>query len=168
MAYDKRPGAATLYRLDPDGSVHVVLEHVTISNELDWSPDDTRAYYNDTPTHRIAVFDYDSESGLTGERPFVEMSGRPDGLTVDAEGGVWVALSGGGAVHRYTPEGVLDAVIELPTPKVTACTLGGANLDEVFITTSREGLKPGEDPIAGSLFKASVGISGLPVREFAG
>ncbi|MGI8405762.1 MAG: SMP-30/gluconolactonase/LRE family protein [Thermomicrobiales bacterium] len=168
MAYDKRPGAASLYRLDPDRSVRVVLAHVTISNGLEWSPDGSLAYYNDTPTQRISVFDYDRETGLTGERSFVEMSGRPDGLTVDAEGGVWVALSGGGAVQRYTSQGKLDMVIELPTPKVTACTFGGPDLDQVFITTSREGLQPGEDPIAGSLFRANVGVSGLPVREFAG
>jgi sugar lactone lactonase YvrE len=94
--------------------------------------------------------------------------GRPDGLTVDAEGGVWVALNKGGAVHRYTVDGVLDEVIELPTAMVTACAFGGQNLDELFITTSREGLQSGDDPVAGSLFRAAVGVRGLPVREFAG
>ena len=89
-------------------------------------------------------------------------------MTVDEEGGVWVALANGGAVRRYTPAGVLDEVIEVPAKKVTACTFGGPNLDELFITTSREGLEPGEDPLAGSLFRAEVGVAGLPVREFAG
>ena len=93
---------------------------------------------------------------------------RPDGLTVDAEGGVWVALNGSGVVHRYTPAGVLDEVVHLPTPKVTACTFGGPGLDQLFITTSREGMAPDDDPLAGSLFRAEVGVSGLPVREFAG
>ncbi|MDQ4105191.1 MAG: SMP-30/gluconolactonase/LRE family protein, partial [Actinomycetota bacterium] len=103
MAYDQRPGAGALYRLDPDRSVCVVLRHVTVSNGLEWSPDGSRAYYNDTPTHRIDVFDYDRDAGLTGRRPFVHLpgDGDPDGLTVDSEGGVWVALYGGGAVHRY-------------------------------------------------------------------
>jgi sugar lactone lactonase YvrE len=171
MAYDQRPGAGALYRLDPDGSVRAVLEKVTISNGLEWSPDGSRAYYNDTPTHRIDVFDYDGESGLTGRRSFAEVAaeaGGPDGLTVDEEGGVWVALYGGGVVRRYTPDGVLDEVIEVAAKKVTACTFGGADLDQLFITTSREGLEPGEDPLAGSLFRAVVGIAGLPVREFAG
>jgi sugar lactone lactonase YvrE len=172
MAYDERPGAGALYRLDPDGSVRVVLENVTISNGLEWSPNGSRAYYNDTPTQRIDVFDYeDSESGLSRRRPFAEIQvedGAPDGLTVDEEGGVWVALYGGGSVRRYTPDGVLDEVIEVPANLVTACTFGGSGLDQLFITTSREGLEPGEDPLAGSLFRATVGVAGLPVREFVG
>ena len=85
MAYDKRPGAGKLYRLDPDGSIRVVLEGVTISNGLDWSPDGSLAYYNDTDTFGVDVFDYDGETGLSGRRRFVELGeARPDGLTVDA------------------------------------------------------------------------------------
>ncbi|MFF5522586.1 SMP-30/gluconolactonase/LRE family protein [Streptomyces coeruleorubidus] len=171
MAYDKRPSAGTLYRLAPDGSVTVILTGVTISNGLEWSPDGAQAYYNDTPTQRITVFDYDFESGLTGQRTFVTVPGeawRPDGLTVDAQGGVWVALNYGGAVRRYSPAGVLDEVIELPARKVTACTFGGPHLDELFITTSRENLEPSQDPLAGSLFRARVDVAGLPAREFAG
>ena len=167
MANDKRPGAATLYRLDPDRSVHVVLDGVTISNGLDWSPDGTRAYYNDTDTYRTDVFDYDPESGLTGRRSFADTPGhRPDGLTVDAEGGVWVAYPHEGKVRRYAAEGALDAVVELPTVKATACTFGGPALDELYVTTSRENVEG--DPIAGSLFRAAVGVKGLPTREFAG
>jgi sugar lactone lactonase YvrE len=170
MAYDKRPGAAAVHRLDPDGTTEVVLEQVTISNGLDWSPDGALAYYNDTDTHRTDVFDYALETGLTNRRPFVRHGDemRPDGLTVDAEGGVWVALNGAGAVHRYSPEGALEAVVELPVAKVTACTLGGAGLATLFITTSREDLPPDVEPPAGSLFSAEVGVSGLPTREFSG
>jgi sugar lactone lactonase YvrE len=168
MAYDKQPGAAALYRLDPDRSVRVVLENVTVSNGLDWSPDGSLAYYNDTDTHRTDVFDYDMDSGLSGRRPFAEIPGRPDGLTVDAEGGVWVALSDGGQVRRYSAEGAVEFVIELPVTKVTACAFGGPRLDELFITTSREGLAVSAEPQAGSLFRAVPGVTGLPVREFAG
>jgi len=169
MAYDKEPGAGALYRLDPDGTVRVVLESVTISNGLEWSPNGFLAYYNDTDTSRVDVFDYDREAGLTGRRTFVETPElRPDGLTVDAEGGVWVAFANAGAVRRYTAAGALDEVVELPTRKVTACTFGGPQLDELYITTSREGLDPGADALAGSLFRADVGVTGLPVREFAG
>jgi sugar lactone lactonase YvrE len=171
MAYDQLPGAGALYRLDPDGSVRVVLENVTISNGLEWSPDGSRTYYNDTFTQRIDIFDYDGESGLTGRRPFAEMpaeAGGPDGLTIDEQGGVWVALYGGGAVRRYTPEGILDEVIEVPAKMVTACTFGGQDHSQLFITTSREGLGDGEDPLAGSLFRAAVGVAGMPVREFVG
>lgn len=170
MAYDRTAGAGALHRLDPDRSVHTVLQGITISNGLDWSPDGSRAYYVDTETGRIDLFDYAYETGLTARRAFVEVpaeDGRPDGLTVDAEGGVWVALNRGSAVRRYTASGAVDEIVELPVHKVTACTFGGPRLDELYITTSREDLAPEEEPAAGSLFRASVGISGLPAREFA-
>src|SRR4051794_652936 len=97
MAYDQHPGAASLYRLAPDGNVAVALDAVTVSNGLEWSPDGGVAYYNDTATYSIAVFDYDRDAGLTGRRVLAKLDHRPDGLTVDAEGGVWTALSDGGA-----------------------------------------------------------------------
>jgi sugar lactone lactonase YvrE len=171
MAYDRTRGAGALYRLDPDGSIHVVFAHVTISNGLEWSPDGSRVYYNDTETYRVDVFDYDRDEGLSNRRAFVHVprsDGRPDGLTVDVEGGVWVALNQSGTVRRFTPAGALDAIVEVPPRQVTACTFGGERLDQLFITTSRENLPPGEDPLAGSLFRAEVGVRGRPVREFAG
>jgi len=172
MAYDQRPGAASLYRLDADLSVSVALEGVTVSNGLEWSPDGSLAYYNDTATYQTAVFDYDADAGLNNRRVFVDLSDeekRPDGLTVDEQGGVWVALSNGGAVRRYAPDGALDEVVEVPARKVTACTFGGPDLDQLFITTSQENIDTGTDPLAGSLFRAyEVGVRGLPVREFAG
>ncbi|WP_217913933.1 SMP-30/gluconolactonase/LRE family protein [Miltoncostaea marina] len=163
-----RPGAAALHRLDPDGDVRVVVEGLTVSNGLDWSPDGALAYHNDTPSRAIAVYDYDREAGLTGRRVLARLDHLPDGLTVDAEGGVWTALFDGGAVRRYSPRGELDAVIELPARQVTACAFGGAALDELYITTSREGLGPADDPLAGALFRAEPGVRGLPAREFAG
>jgi sugar lactone lactonase YvrE len=171
MAYDKRPGGGSVFRLDPDGKVSVVLEGVTISNGLDWSPDDSLAYYIDTMTYEVSVFDYDREQGLTGRRKFVETppgGGGPDGLVVDEEGGVWVAFFGGSAVHRYTSQGALDEVVEVGARQVTACTFGGPDLDRLYITTSREDLDPGDDPLAGSLFTVVPGVRGLPVRTFAG
>jgi sugar lactone lactonase YvrE len=148
MAYDQRPGAANVYRLDADLTVRTVLDAVTISNGLEWSPDGSHAYYNDTAIHRISVLDYDSHSGLTNRRTFAEIpdGGSPDGLTVDSEGGVWKAIFDGGCVHRYTPDAVLDEVLEVPARKVTACAFGGEGLDELFITTSREGRRDGETP----------------------
>jgi sugar lactone lactonase YvrE len=171
MAYDQRAGAGSLYRLAPDGTVSVALPRVTISNGLGWSPDGSLAYYNDTPTGRIAVFDWSADTGLTGMRTFATIpdeDGSPDGLTVDSAGGVWVALYGGGAVRRYTPQGDLDDVIEVGAERVTACTFGGEDLSRLYITTSREGLEPGEDPLAGSVFTAVPGATGLPVTPFAG
>jgi sugar lactone lactonase YvrE len=166
MAYDHTTGGGALYRLDADREVGLVLEDVTISNGLDWSPDGARAYYVDTPTRQITVFDYDGE--LRDGRPFARTDAHPDGLTVDAEGGVWVALYDGGAVLRFTRDGSLDARIDVPAGHVTACTFGGERLDRLFITSSREGMQPGEDPAAGSLYAAEPGVRGLPVREFAG
>jgi sugar lactone lactonase YvrE len=98
--------------------------------------------------------------------------GNPDGLTVDAEGCVWVALFGGSAVHRYTPDGDLLAVVPIPAAQVTACTFGGPNLDRLYITTSREGLDDAAQatqPLAGALFSVDVpGVRGLPALEFTG
>lgn len=166
MAWDQGPGKGTLYVARPDGSLEVVLPGVGISNGLDFSPAGDRAYYADTTTGRIDVLDYDREGGLTGRRPFVLVEpdqGAPDGLTVDAEGGVWVALWEGSAVHRYTPEGRLDAVVPLPVRKVTAVTFGGAGLDRLFITTSALGADRTREPDAGAVFAADPGVRGRPV-----
>ena len=171
MAYGRTPGAGALYRLDPDGSTSVVFGGATISNGLDWSPDGSRAYYVDTRTQRVDVFEYDHDDGLANRRPFAEIEpddGHPDGLTVDAEGGIWVALNHGGRVRRYDPDGAADFEVEVTPRQVTACTFGGDDLDELFVTTSRENLPPGDDPLAGALFHASVGIRGRATREFAG
>src|SRR3712207_658762 len=122
-------------------------------------------------THQIDVFDYDGEAGLTGRRPFVtvpEEDGLPDGLTVDRDGGVWVALYGGSSVRRYGADGALEEVLELPVTQVTACTFGGPDLEELYITTSRETVPDGEQPQAGSLFIARPGTGGRPVVPFAG
>ena len=169
MAYDQRPGAAALYRLDPDRSVRLVLDGVTVSNGMEWSPDGTLVYYNDSAEGRVDDFDYDERSGLRNRRAFAHVAGgRPDGLTVDAAGSVWVALYGGGEVRCYRPDGALADVVQVPASNVTACTFGGPRLDRLYITTSREGLAPGDEPLAGSLFVAVVGVTGRPVREFAG
>ncbi|WEO79206.1 SMP-30/gluconolactonase/LRE family protein [Cryobacterium sp. SO2] len=171
MAYDQRTGAGSLYRLAPNGSVGLTMTGVTISNGLEWSPDGSLAYYNDTPTGRIGVFDWTPEAGLTGLRTFAEIpeaDGYPDGLTVDSDGGVWVALYAGGAVRRYSPQGTLDEVIDVDASRVTALTFGGEDLRQLFITTSREDLAPGEDPLAGSIFTAMPGVAGLPAKPFAG
>src|SRR5690606_7214789 len=169
MAWDASPGRGALYRLDPDGSVHTVLSEVTISNGLGWSPDGATAYYVDTPTGRIDALDYDPSTALTGRRRFAvidDEDGRPDGLTVDREGYVWVALWGGGAVHRYAPDGRLDARLPVPAAQVTACTFGGPDLRDLYVTTSRLGLADAE-PLAGAVFRQRVGVSGLPTTAFA-
>ena len=115
---DREPGAAALYRLDPGGELALVLPDRTISNGIGWSLDGTTMYYIDSITQRVAAFAYDLDTGGLGEqRTFTEIDpadGLPDGLTVDAEGGVWVCLFGGGRVRRYLPDGRLDQEIMLP------------------------------------------------------
>ena len=171
MAWDKGAGHGSLYRLDLDRNVTEAVAGVTISNGLDWSPDGRVAYYVDSATQQIDVFDYDRDHGLRNRRALVripESAGAPDGLTVDAEGFVWVALWGGSAVHRYQPDGTLDRVVRVPVSQVTALTFGGANLDELFITTSREGLLNGAEPSAGALFHYAAHVKGQPVRVYRG
>lgn len=168
-------GAAALHRVEPGGAAGIVLDGVGCSNGLGFSPDGARAYYADTATHRIDVLDVVPASvdarGLTGRRPFVAIDpadGAPDGLTVDADGGVWVALWGGSAVRRYSPVGVVDAEIRFPATQVTACTFGDDDLGTLYVTTSRQGLADHEQPEAGSLFRVDAGVRGLPVTPFAG
>ncbi|HEX4812951.1 MAG TPA: SMP-30/gluconolactonase/LRE family protein [Nonomuraea sp.] len=166
MAYDESPGRGSLYVAEPGGTLRVVLPDVTISNGFDFSPDGSLAYYADTPTGRVDVLDYDPDGGLSGRRPFAAIDpaqGAPDGLTVDAEGGVWVALWQGGAVHRYDAAGRLDTVVALPVRKVTAVAFGGDDLDRLFITTSALRVDRGEQPEAGALFAADPGVRGRPV-----
>ena len=169
MRYDEAPGGGTLSRVTGDGSVDVVLDDVAVSNGTGWSPDGRLMYYIDSPTRRVDVFDH-ADGRISGRRTLAEIeegAGFPDGLTVDAEGCVWVALWQGSAVRRYTPDGELDRVIELPVPLVTACAFGGADLSDLYITTARVGLT--EPPaLAGSLFVVPGAGKGLAHPPFAG
>jgi len=170
MAQDESTPLATLDLLDAQLSTTRVLDALTISNGIGFSPSGETAYYVDTVTSRIDRLDY--ENGvLSNRRPFVSIDpelGYPDGLTVDSTGTVWVALWGGSAVHAYDPQGALVHVVEVPARQVSACTFGGDDLATLYITTSRQGLSPGEDAQAGSLFAARPGAVGLPVTPFAG
>lgn len=171
----REPGVAGLYRLDPDGLVTRHVENTTISNGIGWSPDRTRMYFIDSTTQRVDEFDFDPGAGeLSNRRTLVEVDpkdGLPDGLAVDAEGRVWVALFGGAAVHRYSPEGRLEAVVRLPTSNVTCPAFGGAELDVLYMTTARHRLSETQlraQPLAGAVFAVRPGVRGLPAHEFAG
>ena len=171
MAYASTPGAGTLYRLDPDLSVHPVLTGVTISNGLQWHADGRHAYYNDTPTGRVDRYDFDPAAGSFGDRrtlaTIAPEQGQPDGMALDEQGGVWVALWGGAAVHRYDEQGALTERIELPVHQVTACTFGGPTGTTLFITTSRDGLGDAAEPQAGAVFAAETGVRGARQHAFA-
>ncbi|MFF3708841.1 SMP-30/gluconolactonase/LRE family protein [Streptomyces phaeochromogenes] len=169
MRYDEAPGGGTLSRVAPDGTVETVLDDVAVSNGTGWSPDGRLMYYIDSPTRRIDVFDFDGQR-VGGRRELAvieEGDGFPDGLTVDADGCVWVALWDGGAVRRYTPDGKLDRVVELPVPRPTACAFGGADLTDLYITTARTGLEA-PHPLAGSVLVVPGAGKGLPQPAFAG
>lgn len=169
MRYDEAPGGGTLSRTTADGTAETVLGNVTISNGIGWSPDGRLMYHIDTPTRRIDVFRY-ADGRVTDRRRFAEIehgAGFPDGLTVDADGCVWVALWDGAAVRRYTPDGELERAVELPVPRVTACAFGGADLTDLYITTARVGLDS-PHPVAGSLLVVPDAGKGLPLPAFAG
>ncbi|MFI2715929.1 SMP-30/gluconolactonase/LRE family protein [Streptomyces collinus] len=169
MRYDEAPGGGTLSRVTGGGTVEAVLDDVAVSNGTGWSPDGRLMYYIDSPTRRVDVFDY-ADGRISGRRTLAvieEGAGFPDGLTVDAEGCVWVALWQGSAVRRYTPGGELDRVIELPVPLVTACAFGGPDLTDLYITTARTGLT-GPPALAGSLFVVPGAGKGLAQSPFAG
>lgn len=169
MRYDEAPGGGTLSRVTGEGTVDVVLDDVAVSNGTGWSPDGRLMYYVDSPTRRVDVFDH-ADGRISGRRTLAgieESAGFPDGLTVDAEGCVWVALWQGSAVRRYRPDGRLDRVVELPVPLVTACAFGGPDLTDLYITTARVGLT--EPPaLAGSLFVVPGAGKGLAQPAFAG
>jgi sugar lactone lactonase YvrE len=168
-------GRGALYRLDPDGSVTRILSDISISNGLDWSPDDRLMYYIDLPTSRIDCFDFDADAGtIRHRRPFVHIAtelGWPDGLVVDADGYVWVALWAGGAVHRYAPDGRLDAVVRFPVSLTTKPGFGGPDLDELYVTSAWIDLDAetrGREPQAGGVFRLLPGVRGQRPRRFAG
>ncbi|UGQ10852.1 SMP-30/gluconolactonase/LRE family protein [Yinghuangia sp. ASG 101] len=169
MRYDEAPGGGALTRIGADGSVSVVVPDAAVSNGTGWSPDGGLMYYVDSPTGRVDVFTY-ADGRARDRRPWVAVedgAGSPDGLTVDADGAVWVALWDGGAVRRYTPDGRLDREIRLPVPRPTACGFGGAGLTDLYITTARVGLAD-PDPLSGSLLVLADAGQGLPLPAFAG
>jgi sugar lactone lactonase YvrE len=167
MQLDFEPGAGSLYRLDPDGTVHTTLGGVTISNGIAWSLDERLMYYVDTPTRTIDVFDFDAVDGAIENRrellAFEDGAGDPDGLIVDAEGCIWVALWDGAAVRRYAPDGTLLGVVDMSASRVTKPAFGGPGLDELYITTAR-----GPERESGGVFRAATGARGLPPHAFAG
>jgi sugar lactone lactonase YvrE len=161
MPYDESLGkVGELLRLDPGPVATRVHGPVSLSNGLGWSPDHRLMYYVDTPTSEVTVFDYDVDTATPhSPRTLATIeTGHPDGLCVDDEGCVWVALHGGSAVHRYTPQGRLDATIRLPATNVTSCAFGPGG--RLYITTARQGDE--DQPLAGGLFVAEPGVTGPP------
>jgi sugar lactone lactonase YvrE len=176
MAIDFAPGAGALYCFETDGTFRRCLTGISISNGIVWSHDQRRMYYVDTPTRRVDVFDYDVKTGSIANRrqafAIPPEMGFPDGMTIDKEGMLWIAQWGGSAVARWDPDtGRTLAKIEIPTAHVTSCAFGGRDLSSLFITTAREGLSPAQlkdQPLAGSIFVASPGVSGVASTAYRG
>lgn len=171
MAYDEAPGRGALYRFDADLRPITVLGEVTISNGIDWALGGECAYYVDSATGRIDVLVID-DGHVRERRTLAVVSaehGIPDGLTVDEEGHIWVALWGGGSVWCFSPEGECIEQVPVPTPYVTACSFGGPELDRLLITSSRLGYGDAQaDPLAGAVFVGDVGARGRIPHNFSG
>lgn len=170
---DTAPGAAALYRLDPDRSVHTVLSDVTESNGVDWSADGRRMYYADSGGQDVMVFDYDLATGSVSDGRVLihvdESDGVPDGLIVDADDNLWIAIWGASCVRCHHPDGRLLSQFTLPTAHVTCPAFGGADLTDLYVTSARAELEDLEhQPHAGDLFLLRPGARGRPAARYRG
>lgn len=175
MSKTRTADRAALYRMAPGEPITAVVFPTTLSNGMGWSPQGERMYFIDSTTQRIDVFDFDGRDGsVSGRRAFAEVptvKGLPDGMAVDAEGGVWVCLFGGGALHRYSPTGDLEEIIALPTTNPTCPAFGGPDLCTLFVTTARHRLTDDQlarEPLAGAVLQLDPGVAGLPPNCFDG
>jgi sugar lactone lactonase YvrE len=172
MSKTRQPDEAALYRLDGSGLARI--RTITTGNGTDWDVSRGRMYHVDSPTQRIDVFDYDVATGeVDNVRTWATIDagdGLPDGLTIDSEGCVWLALFQGGAVRRLDPDGAVMYDIALPTPFVTCPAFGGDDLSTLFVTTSQHKIplaERGRDPHAGAVFTIDVGVKGRPANLVA-
>jgi len=165
MSSDSHKGR--LYRLDTDGSIRAVVEGVGTSNGMGFTLDRTQMYHTDTRAHEIYRYDYDLATGVISNRQvFVHVAdddpGRPDGMTVDAEGCVWSARWEGSCIVRYTPDGKEERRIEFPAKKITSMIFGGSDYTDMYVTSAGGDDKSENGPGAGALFHLNLGIRGLP------
>ncbi len=167
---EAHPDAGTLYCLRPETLQPTEELHgINVSNGIGWSPDGRRCYYVDSATGRIDSFAFDPDVGALSEpRPLVEVRSVPDGLAVDTDGGIWVAMCGGWEVQRFTPSGRLDRVVRLPGSQVTTCAFGGPDLSTLFIAVSAHGMDEQalRSEKAGYIFAFEPGVQGVPSHEF--
>ncbi len=175
MDLEKHRRIASLYRVDPDHSIHKVVDELIVSNGLAWSPDSRTMYHSDSRQNVIWAYNYDLKTGIPSNRRVFATTnpeeGLPDGAAVDAEGFYWSAGVRGGRVTRYAPDGRVDRVIKLPISLPSMCAFGGDNLDILYVTSAREFLSESElsgEPLAGGIFAVDVGVRGLPEPRFGG
>lgn len=176
MAMDSRRKGAVLYRMDKDKTIRTMLDRVTISNGIVWTADKKTMYYNDTPTGTVQGFDYNDKTGeITNRRVVIKIprgGGSPDGMTIDADGNLWVALWGSGTVGKFDPKtGELLQKVIVPAQNVSSCAFGGKNLDILYITTARAWVndaKLKEFPLSGGLFSVKPGVKGVAAKFYKG
>jgi sugar lactone lactonase YvrE len=173
LADDHRQGGGARYRLDANGRSVVMLEGLTISNGIGWSPDGRTMYVIDSGPRVIYAFAFDGTRGtLAGQRVLVTVPddvGAPDGMTVDAAGDLWVAIYGGGCVHRYTPDGRLRTVLPVPAAQSTCCAFGGPDLHQLFVTTATENWTNEQrhaEPAAGHVYRLDTNATGRPAAPY--
>jgi sugar lactone lactonase YvrE len=170
-ALEIRASSGALYRVEHGLSVTKQLDNVAVPNSITWSPDGRIFYFCDTLEKTIFAYDYDADTGtITGRRTFALFPrGVPDGSCVDADGCLWNARWGGGCVVRFTPDGKVDRIVEVPVSRVTSCAFGGPAFDTLFITTAWHGADAvgrAAEPLAGHLFMLHPGVKGLPAPPF--
>jgi sugar lactone lactonase YvrE len=166
--------SGALYRLDEDLSWRRIDDDYRVTNGPAFSPGGRIMYHNDSARQLTYAFDLDGEGNASNRRVFLQFEegdGYPDGMTVDAEGCLWIAFWDAWCVRRYSPEGELIRTIDLPVQRPTSCAFGGFDLDHLFITSASVGLDESAlamQPYAGGLFVVKPGVSGLPDALFAG
>jgi len=171
----RQPGTAALYRLDPDGTCHKMVDGITVANGLAWRPDDRTMYFADSHVRTIFSFEFDPDRGaIDNRRVFAKLppgAGVPDGATVDREGFLWSANFDGGCVTRYAPDGRVDCAVRMPVARPTSCAFGGDGLETLYVTSASSGLGAEQlaaSPHAGGIFAFRPGVAGLPEPRFAG
>lgn len=173
LAINTEPGRGALWRVDGEGATRM-LDGLHIANGMGWSPDDRTFYFVDSGPRTIWAFSFDPETGTIADRrvfaTLARSEGTPDGIAVDREGGVWVALWDGWAVRRYRPDGSVDRDVTLPVPRPTSCAFGGEDLATLYVTTARirlSAVQLEEAPLSGSLLAIRAGVPGLPAHPCA-
>ncbi len=174
MDMEEKDRCGSLYVLNEGGNIRRVLSGITVSNGIDWSPDNETMYHVDSPTRRVFSYDFDNDSGtVSNQRTAATIprgQGFPDGITVDVEGMLWVAQWGGSRVSRWEPGGRMLEEIRIPVSRVSSCAFGGKGLDVLYVTTARNVTQASLDwreEHAGSLFSVEVDVRGKPANTFA-
>ncbi len=173
LADDFRVGGGALFRFDGDGQTELMLDDLTIANGLGWSPDGTTMYLADSGPRVVYAFAFDGREGTISDGRVLlsvdEEIGTPDGLTVDAEGDLWIAIYGGGRIKRYSPQGELRETLFLPAAQTTSCAFGGPGLNRLYVTTATEGWTDEErqaQPWAGLVYRLDTVAIGRAAEVF--